>query len=114
MHAMLLSADPLPLRRESDGTIRVGDTRVLLDLIVDAFDGGADAGSIARMYPSLRLGDVYQVLGYVIQHRDEVNAYLAEQARLARESDARWQGQTPDAAARLAELRRRTSVRDAS
>jgi uncharacterized protein (DUF433 family) len=64
----------VPLRM--DGTIRVGRTRVILDLVIDAYRQGATAEAIVERYPSLLLADVYLVLGYYMQNRAEIDAYL--------------------------------------
>jgi len=37
---LTVAADPVPLRAEADGTLRVGETRVTLDIIIAAFRQG--------------------------------------------------------------------------
>jgi len=49
---------PPPLRVEPSGAIRVGQTRVLLELVLRAFQNGATPEIIVQRYPSLRLADV--------------------------------------------------------
>ena len=61
---------------EVDGVVRVGETRVTLDTIVAAFREGATAEEIVYQYPSLDLADVYFVIGYYLQRRSDVEAYL--------------------------------------
>jgi uncharacterized protein (DUF433 family) len=70
---------PLPLAMDADGVIRVGKTRVTLDTVVAAFHDGATPEEIAQQYPSLRLADVYAVIGYYLEQRAEVEAYLSQQ-----------------------------------
>jgi uncharacterized protein (DUF433 family) len=74
--SIAFSAEPVPLSREDNGDIRVADSRVLLDLVVHAFDEGATPETIVQMYPTLQLPDVYAVITYYLRHRDEVKAYL--------------------------------------
>jgi uncharacterized protein (DUF433 family) len=74
---------PAAVAHGCGGVLRVGRTRVTLDVMVAAFDDGATAEEIAHQYPSLALGDVYAVLGYAIHHRDEVDEYLRRRANLA-------------------------------
>ena len=74
---MATIVETLPLNADPDGVIRVGGTRVTLDTVVAAFSEGATAEEIASQYPSLRLEDVYLVIGYVLRHRAEVESYLA-------------------------------------
>jgi uncharacterized protein (DUF433 family) len=91
---LLVTADPVPLAADADGVVRVGSTRVTLDTVVAAFREGMTAEGIVEQYPSLQLADVYSVLGYVLRHREEVDAYLRERQRRAdevrRENEARF------------------------
>ncbi len=73
-----LSVEPLPLKTDADGVVRVGGTRVTLDTVVEAFQDGASPETIADEYPSLRLAEVYTVLGYYLRHQAEVLAYLED------------------------------------
>jgi uncharacterized protein (DUF433 family) len=76
---------PVPLAADADGVIRVGATRVTLDTVVAAFREGMTAEGIAGQYPSLRLADVYSVIGYVLDHPAEVDVYLRGRQALAAE-----------------------------
>lgn len=80
-----IEAEPVPLRVDPDGVIRVGGTRVTLDTIVQAFTQGATAEEIAQQYSSLDLADIYFVIGYYLRQRPEVEAYLSQRAKLAEE-----------------------------
>jgi uncharacterized protein (DUF433 family) len=68
----------LPLRADEDGTIRVGKTRVIFDLVVYAFRRGSTPETIIEMYTTLNLADVYLALGYYQQNRDAIDAYIRE------------------------------------
>jgi uncharacterized protein (DUF433 family) len=89
-----LEHDPLPLRMDAHGTIRVGGTRVTLDTVIWEFNQGASAEDIVEAYPSLRLPDVYDVISYYLRHRSEIDGYLREREREAeqiqREIEARF------------------------
>lgn len=74
--SLTLVADPIPLARDADGVIRVGRTRVTLDTVVHAFRDGFSAEAIVEQYPTLRLADVYAVLGYYLDRQAEVEEYL--------------------------------------
>lgn len=70
--------DPLqiPLRLEADGTLRMGLTRVTLDVVASSFEEGATPEAIVEQFPTLNLPDVYLVLGYVLKHPEELASYL--------------------------------------
>jgi uncharacterized protein (DUF433 family) len=73
---LTLSADPLPLRRDVRGVIRVGRSRVPWDVVIRAFHEGADPESIVRAYPSLQLADIYVAIAFYLRHRKAADAYL--------------------------------------
>jgi uncharacterized protein (DUF433 family) len=73
--------DEIPLARDAKGVYRVGGTRVSLDLVVRAFNRGATAEEIVQKYDSLRLPDVYQVIGYYLKHANELAEYFENRAR---------------------------------
>lgn len=77
--AELATTLPAPLTAWEDGTIRVGSSRVLFDLVVHHFKQGATAEQIQHSFPSLTLRDVYGSLFYYLEHTEEVEAYLAKQ-----------------------------------
>ena len=91
---LVVNADPVPLRTDGDGVVRVGSTRVPLDTVVIVFDLGASPEEIVQQFPALDLADVYAVIGYYLHHQDEIAEYLRErqqQAQLVREAtEARY------------------------
>src|SRR3954465_12283098 len=60
----------VPLREEPPGVMRVGKSRVLLELVLHAFKAGATPEAIVQSYDTLNLADVYAV----------VSRYLADPA----------------------------------
>lgn len=74
----------IPLTVDAHGVLRVGNTRVTLDIVIAAFADGATAEEIVQQYPSLHLADVYSVIGYYLRHTAEIDAYL-QQRREQRE-----------------------------
>jgi uncharacterized protein (DUF433 family) len=91
---LAIQSDPVPLRIHTGGTAYVGETRVMLELVIQAYLNGASAEEIAESYDTLDLGDVYAVLGYYLHHRDEVHKYMKEQERRGEETRVRieaWQ-----------------------
>ena len=79
---LIIESQPIPLRTDADGVVRVGGTRVTLDTVVEAFQEGLTAEEFVQQYPSLSLADVYSVIGYSLHHRAKIDRYLAERNRL--------------------------------
>jgi uncharacterized protein (DUF433 family) len=91
---LVVNADPVPLRTDADGVVRIGSTRVTLDTLVSAFRDGMTVEGIVEQYPSLRLADVYSVIGYVLAHQKAIDGYLGARAQQAdevrRENETRF------------------------
>ncbi len=85
---LIVESHPIPLKKDSDGTWRVGESRVLLDLIIHAFNSGRTPEEIVQSYDTLHLEEVYSVIAYYLAHRPEVDVYLQKQEL---EADLLWQ-----------------------
>ncbi|MCI0711666.1 MAG: DUF433 domain-containing protein [Chloroflexi bacterium] len=68
----------VPLRTDEHGAIRIGNTRVLLELVIHAYYMGETPESIVDSYPTLATADVYAVIGYYLTHRAEIDAYVRQ------------------------------------
>jgi uncharacterized protein (DUF433 family) len=78
--SVVIETRPVPLRADPAGVLRVGDTRVSYDSVIMAFNEGATPEEIVQQYDALPLADVYAVLGYYLDHHDEINDYLTRRA----------------------------------
>ncbi|HZW30554.1 MAG TPA: DUF433 domain-containing protein [Isosphaeraceae bacterium] len=95
---------PVPLREDAHGAIRVGDTRVLLDLVIQEFRNGATPEGIVESYDALTLAEVYAVISYYLRHSDEIDTYLdrrEQEARAVRERIEALQPPRPNLRAAL-------------
>jgi len=92
--SLVVTDQPIPLTTDSDGVVRVGNTRVTLDTVIDAFYEGATPETIAQQYPALTLAEVYAVISYYLHHQPEVDAYLQNRrqdaARVRQENETRF------------------------
>ena len=75
----------VPLRLDDQGAVRVGETRVLFDLVVRSYLRGDTPEDIVREYPTLSLADTYGAIAYYLQHRDQVEEYLQRREEQATE-----------------------------
>ena len=103
---ILLRAELPPLRQDAHGDLRVGTSRVLLDVVLDAFLDGATPESIAERYPTASLADYYGAIAYFLRHEEEIEAYLEEREQRAGQVRAIIES-SPD----LSDLRRRLLAR---
>jgi uncharacterized protein (DUF433 family) len=78
-----------PLRVDETGAIRVGDSKITLDLIIEAHQLGETPEAIARNWPSVSLAEVYATIAYYLAHRSELDAYLEAGRRQYEEWRAR-------------------------
>jgi len=90
---LTIQADLVPLRTDEYGVVRVGDSQVVLDIVIRAFNNGSDPESIVHGYPTLNLADAYAAIAYYLRHRKDVDAYLQsrreEAERLRQEIEAK-------------------------
>ena len=75
----------VPLRLDDQGAVRVGETRVLFDLVIRSYLRGDTPEDIVREYPTLNLADTYGAIAYYLQHRDQVEEYLQRREEQATE-----------------------------
>ena len=102
-----ITADIPPLRAEDSGAVRIGNTRVLLELVIRAFKDGATPEAIVQRYPTTTLEHIYSVIAYYLRHRDEVETYLTDRDRAANDIRRRIESRQGD----LADIRSRLLAR---
>ena len=75
----------VPLNVWEDGTIRVKNTRLLIDMIINAHKRGECPEEIYEAFPSkdYTVADIYAVIAYYLTHKSKIDKYLAK-----RESEA--------------------------
>ena len=71
-----LVADPLPLRVDETGVIRVGQSRITLDVLLQYWRLGMSPHEITRGLDTLSLADVHGALAYYYRHQSEMDDYL--------------------------------------
>ena len=77
----------VPLWEDPPGVFRVGKSRVLLELVLCAFQRGESPEGIVRSYRTLQLADVYVVIGRYLANPAFFDDYLrrsGEQAESVR------------------------------
>src|SRR6266566_8307184 len=90
-----LHAEVPPLRVDEGGAVRVGNTRISLDLIVEQYENGMAPEDLVRAYDTLELADVHAVIAYYLRHRAEVRAYLKRREEEAAALRAKLEAERP-------------------
>jgi uncharacterized protein (DUF433 family) len=75
-----------PLREDPPGTFRVGTSRVLLELVIRAFQRGETPEGIVQSYDTLNLSDVYALASYYLANQGPVDEYMRQRDEAAAET----------------------------
>lgn len=68
----------VPLWEDPPGVFRVGNSRVLLELVLRAFERGDTPEGIVRSYRSLQLADVYAIVSRYLANPAPFDEYLRQ------------------------------------
>lgn len=85
----------VPLRADEYGTVRVGGTRVTLESVIADFQRGTTPEEIVHDFPVLKAADVYHVIGYYLENRAEVDAYIQQQREEGERIRREWESEHP-------------------
>jgi len=111
---LAITTDPPPLYLDADGeTVRVGRSRVTLDVLLEAFALDDSPETIVSEFDTLDLADVYTVIGYYLRHRAEVDAYLEQRQQKADELRRQMEAKFPREGLRERLLARRAASKPA-
>ena len=83
------------LRVDEGGAVRIGSSRVTLDLVVEQYENGMSPEDLVRAYDTLVLADVHEAIGYYLRHRDDVQAYLTRRKDEAKDLRAKIEAEHP-------------------
>lgn len=68
--------ETIPMEIDAHGRYRISGSRILLEVVLNAYRQGKSAEQIVEDFPRLTLASVYQILGYSLSHPEEIAAYL--------------------------------------
>ena len=77
-----LKSQAPPIRQDADGSLRVGESRVLLELVLRAYQDGETPEAIRLRYDALSLSDIYGVIAYYLRNRTEIEEYIQNREEL--------------------------------
>jgi uncharacterized protein (DUF433 family) len=78
--SIIIHPDPVPLRVDEEGSIRLANTRITLDVFIADHRRGMTAEQIVDQLDTLTLSDGYGALAYYYGHKDELDDYLAHRS----------------------------------
>jgi uncharacterized protein (DUF433 family) len=104
----------IPIYTDKDGRMRVSGTRVLLDLIVEAYRRGETPEHIVQMYTTLTLEQVYLAIGYYLRHRETVDDYIRRMDEEAEGLRREWEAEHPSKVTRAELVARLQAKRDST
>jgi uncharacterized protein (DUF433 family) len=107
-----LHAERPPLRVDEGGAVRVGNSRISLDLLVEQYENGMTPEDMVRAYDTLVLADVHAVIAYYLRHRDEVRAYRKRREEEAEALRTKIEAERPRVSREELVARRRARDKD--
>lgn len=105
--SVMIQAESPPLRQDEAGALRVGGSRVMVELVLRAFQDGATPEAIVQRYPTTTLADIDAVIAHYLRHPEEMENYLNEREEQAETVRRKIEARQGD----LADLRRRLLAR---
>jgi uncharacterized protein (DUF433 family) len=85
MAEFVIEPRPVPLVQGEDGQWRVTGTRIPLERIIECHKAGETPEAIVEAFNSLSLSDVYMVISYYLDYKDEIEEYLQRREEKADE-----------------------------
>jgi uncharacterized protein (DUF433 family) len=110
IESLPLRPDRPPLRVDQGGVVRVGTSRMTLDLVVEQYENGMTPEDMVRAYYALLLEDAYAAIAYYLRHREDVRAYLRRREEEAAALQVKIEAERPRVSRE--ELLARRSVRE--
>jgi uncharacterized protein (DUF433 family) len=103
----------IPIQTDEYGTIRIGGTRVPLESVIASYQQGDTPERIHEGFPTLKLQDIYAVITYYLNHREDVDAYMRQQEEEGERIRQEIEAKRPDMFDLPKHIRERLTKRDA-
>lgn len=94
--SIVLEREAPPFQEDETGAIRIGKTKVLLEIVIRAFLDGASPETIVQQYSTLSLSDTYSAIAYYLRHQKDIETYLQQREQIAVKVQQRFQELQPD------------------
>src|SRR5688572_23645759 len=81
----------IPLRKDEDGVVRVGDSGVKLTEIIIAYLQGNTPEQMLSIFEALKLDEIYVVIAYYLRHREQVDEYIRQLDRAGEDLSGKFE-----------------------
>ncbi len=82
-----IAADPVPLEKWDDGSVRVAGTRIHYYVVLEGYLNGDTPEDLVEAFPDLSVGTVYTLIGYYHAHQKQISGWLEQ---IERETEQIW------------------------
>ncbi len=83
-----IAADPVPLEKWDDGSIRVSGSRMHFNIVIGIYQEEGSVEGLRGALPDLALPVAHRLVAYYLAHQHEVDAWMQQ---LEREADEIWE-----------------------
>ena len=90
MNDTLAPPQPIPITVNDRGVWRVKGSRVTVESVIRCYLKGATPEQIQDDFPTISLAAIYEVIGYYLNHMEEVDHYLTQQQADAEKLREEW------------------------
>jgi len=106
--SLIIEPRTVPLTPSDEhGGLRVTGTRIPLERVIECYQAGDTPETIVDRFDSLRLSDVYLIISFYLDHKEEVEEYLRLQEERAEEVRRMIEASQPPRPGMREELRAR-------
>jgi uncharacterized protein (DUF433 family) len=102
----------VPIRMDEHGSVRVGGTRVLLDVLIACYQQGDTPERIHSGFPTVKLADIYAVIGYYLNNQEIIDNYLLQREKEAQALRQKMEAEHPEMFVLQNKLRERLAHRE--
>lgn len=87
---------PVPIHTDEHGRIMIDGTRIPIDTVIACYHQGDTPERIHSGFPTLKLTVIYTLIGYYLQHQEEIDEYLRQQEEEAKQLRRQLEAEHPE------------------
>lgn len=102
----------VPIWTDEHGRVRIANTRVTINSVIACYQHGDTPERIHEGFPTVSLADIYAVVTYYLNNRDEIDAFLHKQDEEDEEYLRKMEAEHPEMFTLQNKLRKRLGKRE--